>query len=238
MAATARLAVTVDTSSAVDLGRRVQAAILNVLNKAARTTSDTTGDAIAGLLTSAVMAEILRVTPEKVPPDTARPRTHIKAIAIELKRITPELNPEGQGFISGALTGLSMAARILNGASAESAMEEVVQRLDAAVGQAIGGDTPPPDATPDDATPDPVHGVQAWMALDLHTALRRSIDNQAEHQGHASWADWWAELLADVRRMADPPGLLHYPWQCPRPPTPTSDVPPPLRGPNWKEDGQ
>ncbi|MCX3059572.1 hypothetical protein [Streptomyces beihaiensis] len=44
-----------------------------------------------------------------------------------------------------------------------------------------------------------VRGVQAWMALDLHQALGRPIDHTAEHQGHASWTDWWADLIAATR---------------------------------------
>lgn len=49
-----------------------------------------------------------------------------------------------------------------------------------------------------------VCGVQAWMALDLHMALGRPIDHSADvqHQGHDSWADWWADLCAQVRQLA------------------------------------
>ncbi|MFR9794279.1 hypothetical protein ACL07V_37595 [Streptomyces sp. MB22_4] len=46
-----------------------------------------------------------------------------------------------------------------------------------------------------------VRGVQGWMALDLHQALGRPTDHSADsaYQGHRSWADWWADLLAAVR---------------------------------------
>jgi hypothetical protein len=48
-----------------------------------------------------------------------------------------------------------------------------------------------------------VRGVQGWLALDLHTALGKPIDHTAEHQGHDSWADWWAQLCAEVRALAN-----------------------------------
>jgi hypothetical protein len=46
-----------------------------------------------------------------------------------------------------------------------------------------------------------VRGVQAWMALDLHMALGFPVDHSADahHQGHKTWADWWAFLLHHVR---------------------------------------
>jgi hypothetical protein len=44
-----------------------------------------------------------------------------------------------------------------------------------------------------------ISGVQAWMALDLHMALGLPVDPTATNQGHASWADWWAELCGSVR---------------------------------------
>lgn len=44
-----------------------------------------------------------------------------------------------------------------------------------------------------------INGVQAWMALDLHSALGLPCDPMAANQGHASWADWWAELCGNVR---------------------------------------
>jgi hypothetical protein len=46
-----------------------------------------------------------------------------------------------------------------------------------------------------------VRAVQGWMALDLHMALGKPVDHSATavHQGHDSWADWWAGLCAEVR---------------------------------------
>lgn len=49
------------------------------------------------------------------------------------------------------------------------------------------------------ATTQDVRAVQAWMALDLHTALGMDVDHTDDHQGYGSWADWWAELCAAVR---------------------------------------
>jgi hypothetical protein len=39
------------------------------------------------------------------------------------------------------------------------------------------------------------------MAMDLHVALDLPADyaGAVEHQGHGSWADWWAELCGTVR---------------------------------------
>jgi hypothetical protein len=50
------------------------------------------------------------------------------------------------------------------------------------------------------STEQQIRGVQAWMALDLHTALGRAVDDKAKHQGHSTWADWWADLCATVRQ--------------------------------------
>lgn len=47
-----------------------------------------------------------------------------------------------------------------------------------------------------------INGVQAWMALDLHSALGLPFDPTAINQGHESWADWWAELCGNVRKLA------------------------------------
>lgn len=54
-----------------------------------------------------------------------------------------------------------------------------------------------------------VRGVQAWMALDLHLALGRDADMSADvqHQGHPSWADWWAVLIHQVKQMRTTPAV-------------------------------
>jgi hypothetical protein len=38
------------------------------------------------------------------------------------------------------------------------------------------------------------------MAQDLHMALGYWDCPTLEFQGHDSWADWWSELLDDVRK--------------------------------------
>ncbi|WP_318202933.1 hypothetical protein [Streptomyces sp. SCL15-4] len=64
-------------------------------------------------------------------------RTHIKALADEMKRhlAAPAAAP-AQVFLSGMLTGLASAIEILDGRTAEQAAETVEQRLAAAVGRA------------------------------------------------------------------------------------------------------
>lgn len=67
------------------------------------------------------------------------------------------------------------------------------ERIQAAWVAAVGAATLPSDQA--------VRAVQAWMALDLHVALGLPTDytGTVEHQGHPSWADWWAELCGTVR---------------------------------------
>ncbi|MEU9245834.1 hypothetical protein [Streptomyces sp. NPDC048385] len=45
-----------------------------------------------------------------------------------------------------------------------------------------------------------IRGVQGWMAMDLHRALGLSVDDHSKYQGHASWADWWANLMAQINQ--------------------------------------
>lgn len=69
--------------------------------------------------------------------ETTRVRTHIKALCDELKTAAgPAGNPTAQVFISGMLTGLASSVRILDGAAAEDALQEVEQRLAATIGRA------------------------------------------------------------------------------------------------------
>lgn len=58
-----------------------------------------------------------------------------------------------------------------------------------------------------------VRTVQGWMAMDVHLALGLPFDHAATHQGHDSWADWWAVLCAQVRTLeafAAPPPERAY----------------------------
>lgn len=67
-----------------------------------------------------------------------------------------------------------------------------------------------------DATARAVRGAQGFMALDLHRALGQPNDPKAQHQGHASWADWWAQLLSDVRKSRQARyGLPAVQGRCP-----------------------
>ncbi len=54
-------------------------------------------------------------------------------------------------------------------------------------------------------------GVQQWMALDLDMALgHREHPAPNENGGRASWADWWSELLVEVRDLTATAVLHDY----------------------------
>ncbi|MCF2130158.1 hypothetical protein L1I79_27550 [Strepomyces sp. STD 3.1] len=81
-----------------------------------------------------------------------RPRTHIKAMIEVLKEEPPEQLAQPAGlFISGMLTGLAASAQILDGGTAEQAMEAVPARLEASIGRAYLNGTLP--ATPPKTDP-------------------------------------------------------------------------------------
>ncbi|MEU4172132.1 hypothetical protein AB0F46_35275 [Streptomyces sp. NPDC026665] len=132
-----------------------------------------------------------------------RTRVHIKATIEALKEVSPsELAQPAGLFISGMLTGLASSVEILGGGTAEQALETVNTRLSAAIGEAyLAGNLPAqaPGAPAAAAAPgQDVRGVQGSLALDLHQALGLDVDDTTEHQGYASWADWWASLCACV----------------------------------------
>lgn len=134
-----------------------------------------------------------------------RARTHIKAVMQAIKDGDGHKAAQPAGlFMSGMLTGLASGVEILDGGTAEKALETVSTRLAAATGEAcLAGHLPPrTEATADvdhQLTPEQeVRGVQGWMALDLHRALGLAVDDQDEHQGHRNWGDWWATLCAHV----------------------------------------
>lgn len=60
--------------------------------------------------------------------------------------------------------------------------------------------------TPTTDHADALREVQGWMALDLHQALGRPVNPTASNQGHPTWGDWWASLVADVRRATPAAG--------------------------------
>jgi hypothetical protein len=70
-------------------------------------------------------------------PIDQRARNHIKALAQETKhQLDQPTDPAIAMFLSGIVSGLAAAVQILDGGTAESALETMYQRLTAAVGQA------------------------------------------------------------------------------------------------------
>ncbi|WP_328439339.1 hypothetical protein OHA71_23665 [Streptomyces sp. NBC_00444] len=136
----------------------------------------------------------------------ARARTHIKAVLEVIKEQQPGQLAQPAGlFMSGMLAGLSSSVDILGGSTAEGALEKVNTRLAAAVGEAyLAGALPAQPAAADTdrqlTREEEIRGVQGWMAMDLHQALGLDVDEQATHQGHGSWADWWADLCGRARQ--------------------------------------
>ncbi len=132
--------------------------------------------------------------------------THIKAVIEALKETAPEQLAAPAGlFISGLLGGLAAAGEIVKGGTAEDALESVNTRLATAIGEAYIAGTLPPSTNADSADgqlskEEEIRGVQGWMAMDLHRALGLTVRGQSTHQGHPSWADWWANLMAQVNQ--------------------------------------
>lgn len=84
-----------------------------------------------------------------------RSRTHIQAVAQEFQRGLAEepVNMPGVMFLSGVVTGLAAAVQIADGATGEKAAEDIVQRLNAAIGQAyLDGKLPAPGEAHDGPT--------------------------------------------------------------------------------------
>jgi hypothetical protein len=67
------------------------------------------------------------------------------------------------------------------------------------------------------------------MALDLHQALGRPTDHSADstYQGHRSWGDWWADLLAAVRNAQM---IRRYRGEAQQDPATRGEAPQPLCG--------
>ncbi|MFF0597893.1 hypothetical protein [Streptomyces antibioticus] len=77
-----------------------------------------------------------------------RARRHIKAVADEIKHQLEDAPTPTQMFLSGMLSGLAASVEILDGGTAEGAMEAMVQRLSAAIGEAyLAGKLPPQPET-------------------------------------------------------------------------------------------
>lgn len=104
-----------------------------------------------------VLAETYEPAPSAPPaPSPAEPhgrvRTHITAMIEVLKEEPPEQLAQPAGlFISGMLTGLAASVQVLDGGTAEQAMEAVPARLEASIGRAyLNGTLPgtPPKTDP------------------------------------------------------------------------------------------
>lgn len=83
--------------------------------------------------------------PTPTRPGDDRARTHIKALATEAKVLTEgTAGATAMAFGSGMLTGLAASVQVLDGDSAEAAMETIVRRLEASIGKAyLDGSLPP-----------------------------------------------------------------------------------------------
>lgn len=120
-------------------------------------------------------------TPARAGDDRAR--THIKALATEAKTLTEgTTGTPAMPFGSGMLTGLAAAVQILDGDTAEAAMETIVQRLATVIGNAVlDGQLP---AQP----PAPPVGL-----VDL---LKRTEAHLSALHGSVAWHDNLAANLA------------------------------------------
>ncbi|MFI0530291.1 hypothetical protein ACH3XX_09605 [Streptomyces scabiei] len=139
--------------------------------------------------------------PKPTPARDDRARTHIKALATEAKTLTEgTTGTTAMAFGSGMLTGLAASVQILDGDSAEAAMETIVQRLAAVIGNAYVDGTLQPKPTtatpaPDWSTcPAPVdHQPHPWHdpwplphGQDAHCPGRPTPEPIKGHAGHGS----------------------------------------------------
>ncbi|MET8818496.1 hypothetical protein [Streptomyces rochei] len=135
---------------------------------------------------------------------TDHARTHIKALLETLKKQPPEQLAQPAGlFISGMLSGLAAGVQVLDGGTAEQVLQDLDERLSAAIGRAYLNGTLPVSGPAVETDPplshdEEIRGVQGWMALDVHRALGLPVDDETTHQGFPSWADWWADLCNHI----------------------------------------
>lgn len=80
--------------------------------------------------------------------DTARATTHIQAVAKELHRDIDKQPQQTQLFLSGVVYGFAASIKIIDGGSAEDALQQMEQHLLAAVGQAFLNGTSNGQAAP------------------------------------------------------------------------------------------
>lgn len=130
-----------------------------------------------------------------------RARTHIAALITELKhQITTPAAAPAQIFISGMLTGLASSVDVLNGGTAEAAIEHVGERLAAAVGRAyLDGKLP---ARSDEEQGAPVD----WQAnaRDLENKLKAESERRynTEQERDSAYRER-AHLVALLAAMTD-----------------------------------
>lgn len=125
--------------------------------------------------------------PTPARPGDDRARTHIKALATEAKTLTEgTAGTPAMAFGSGMLTGLAASVQILDGDSAESAMETIVQRLEASIGKAyLDGQLPAQPPAPATAAP----------SVGLVELLERTEAHLSALHGSVAWHD---NLAADL----------------------------------------
>ncbi|MDX3831364.1 hypothetical protein [Streptomyces europaeiscabiei] len=118
--------------------------------------------------------------PTPTPARYDRARTHIKALATEAKTLTEgTTGTTAMPFGSGMLTGLAAAVQILDGGTAEAAMETIVQRLEASIGKAyLDGQLPAQPSAPAPAPP-----------VGLVELLKRTEAHLSALHGSVAWHD-------------------------------------------------
>ncbi|GGJ81853.1 hypothetical protein GCM10011583_11640 [Streptomyces camponoticapitis] len=151
---------------------------------------------------------------------TERARTHIKAIVQELKdAATPGDESTAAVFVSGMLAGLAISVQILDGQTAEQAMQQMVGSLETAVGKAyLDGTLPAPGSEKQDA------GVD-WEAVVRRREIELKTVGDARHRAEdvvararalcitwratsiplgTSISRWWDARLVELSAALDP----------------------------------
>lgn len=154
-------------------------------------------------------------------PTPPRARTEIKALVDEMKHLAANAPQPAQGFASGILTGLAAAVQILDGDTAEGVLEQTVQRLSAAIGNAyLEGKLPHPVASPaavmtavsTPVTPGMASGITASCANASAADVQRVISlyerwlKAGPPPLGASMARWWDARLLELCTAINGPG--------------------------------
>ncbi|MEH0428815.1 hypothetical protein QBB34_21270 [Streptomyces stelliscabiei] len=140
-------------------------------------------------------------------------RTHIKALMEELRAQASDCPLPARLFLSGLLAGLSAAVKILDGGTAEKALEEMVQRLSSAVGEVslagqLPSQSPSPDTEPRRQLDDVIKSLGAaeteLAALRRRNHLAHKARRAAEHK-----LDGIRRALCDIGAMQDDDPYSH-----------------------------